>query len=133
MQPFATADDLQRGWRTLSQAERATASELLARASAQIVSLLRPAGIAIDPEDEVQATNLKTVACNMVRRAMGPSGADGIASMSQTVGSTSASVTWGNPDGAFYLSKNDREALGLVSGGSGRTIMPAAYAEAGGE
>lgn len=114
---FATADDLQAGWRTLSPSEQDVAGELIERASAQLSSLLAAKGVAVDPEDEIQATNLKTVTCNMVRRSMASGGPDGMQSASQTIGSTTASVQWANPDGAFFLSRTDKECLGLVGGG----------------
>ncbi len=116
MQAFATVEDLQLGWRTLTAAEQAVAGELLERATAQLASLLSTHGIEVDPTDEIQAVNLKAVTCNMVRRAMNSGGPDGLASASQTIGSTVASVQWANPDGAFYLSKTDKQSLGIGVG-----------------
>ena len=116
MQAFATVSDLQLGWRTLTTAEQDVAGELLTRATAQLTSMLAARGIEVDPNDEVQATNLKTVTCNMVRRSMSSGASDGMSSLSQTIGSTTAAVQWSNPDGAFYLSKMDRLALGIGGG-----------------
>lgn len=129
MEAFATVEQLEAGWRPLSSDEQAVAAELLDRATAQLMAMLAERGIAVDGSDEVQAVNLRTVCCNMVRRSMASYGAEGVQSMSQTVGSTSASVTWGNPDGAFYLSRLDRQALGLAASGAGRMIRAATYAE----
>ena len=117
MDAFATVADLQAGWRTLTSAEQDVAETLLLRASAYLTTKLTRRGIEIDPEDELQATNLRTVTCNMVRRSMASASVDGIAQMSQAIGSTSASVQVSNPDGAFYLSAMDKEILGLVGGG----------------
>ena len=114
---FATTTDLQDGWRTLKSAEQTIAGTLLLRATAYLMSKLARKGIEINPEDEVQALNLKTVTCNLVRRAMLSGGAEGIASVRQDIGSTSAQVQWSNPDGAFYLSRLDKEILGLVGAG----------------
>lgn len=124
MEPYATVADLLAGWpgKELSGPESESAAVLLARASAQLSALLAGRGIAVDADDEVQSQNLKTVACNMVRRAMATPGADGVASMSQGIGATTASVTWNNPDGAFYLSKLDRDILGLRGGSAYRAI-----------
>lgn len=116
---FATVDDLQSGWRALKDAERGVAETLLLRATAQLCGLLAGSGIEVDPEDELQALNLQTVACNMVRRSMSSSAADGISQVSQSIGSTSASVQVYNPDGAFFLSKMDKDILGLTDGGDG--------------
>ena len=117
MEAFATVDDLQAGWRTLTSAEQDVAETLLLRASAYLTTKLNKRNIAIDPEDELQTINLNTVTCNMVRRAMASASADGIAQMQQSIGSTSASVQIYNPDGAFFLSKQDAELLGLRDGG----------------
>lgn len=119
IESFATVSDLLAGWpnRTFSTSEEGAASALLLRASAYLMTKLAPKGIEIDPEDELQALNLKTVTCNLVRRSMQSGGAEGVASAQQTIGSTSAQLTWSNPDGAFYLSKLDKEVLGLAGAG----------------
>lgn len=127
MEAYATVEDLEAGWKTLGEAEQDVAETLLLRASAQLAALLASKGVGIDPDDEVQALNLKTVTCNMVRRSMGSGGADGMQSMSQTIGSTQASVQWANPDGAFYLSKTDKEALGISGRSIGRMIPAAIH------
>lgn len=114
MEAFATVDDLQAGWRTLKDSEQAVANTLLLRASAFLATKLSKKGIEIDPEDELQALNLQTVTCNIVRRAMSSSAVDGISQMQQSIGSTNASVQIYNPDGAFFLSKNDMDVLGLT-------------------
>ena len=100
----------------LTDAEQDVAGTLLLRASAYLTTRLAQRRIEIDPEDEVQSLNLRTVTCNMVRRSMSSASADGIAQMSQAIGSTSASVQIYNPDGAFYLSRLDKKILGLVGG-----------------
>lgn len=122
LQPFATVQQLESGWRELSSAEESVASTLLLRATAQLTSLLNAHGITVDSDDDVQATNLEAVCCNMVRRSMASYSTDGIQSMQQSVGNTSASVTWSNPDGAFYLSRLDRQTLGLSASGMYRGI-----------
>jgi len=118
---FATVEDLLDGWpnKTLNESEAAAADALLLRASAYIATLLGQRGIGIDAEDELQALNLKTVTVNMVRRSMSSGDVDGLASMAQTIGSTTAQVSWSNPTAAFYLSPLDKKILGL-SGTGGR-------------
>ena len=130
MEAFATVDDLQAGWRTLKDAEQDVAETLLLRASAYLITKLTKRHVDIDPDDEVQALNLQTVTCNLVRRAMASASADGIAQVSQTIGSTNASVQIYNPDGAFYLSKQDADLLGIT--GAGRAgWAPLAHVEDG--
>lgn len=118
---FATVQDLLDGWpnKTLNQDEQTAADALLLRASAYLATRLQQKGIEVDAEDELQALNLKTVTVNMVRRSMSSGDVDGLASVAQTIGSTTAQVSWNNPSGAFYLSALDKEILGL-SGSGGR-------------
>ena len=127
--PFATIADLQMGWRELEDQEATIAETLLVRATAHVSALLSKHGVRVDASDEVQSTNIKSVVCNMVRRSMSAGDVEGLSSMSQTIGSTTASVQWKNPDGAFYLSKNDKEILGI----SGKSAYRSIYARANGD
>ena len=121
LQAFATVEDLLDGWpnKTFNESEATAAAALLTRATAYLMSKLRKKGIEIDPADDVQAENLKTVTTNMVRRSMSSGDSEGLSQMSQTIGSTVASVQFANPSGAFWLSPLDKEILGL-SGSGGR-------------
>ena len=128
METFATVEDLEAGWRNLSSDEEETAEILLQRATAYLTSLLRRAGIVIDLADEIQATNLETVTCNMVRRVMdAPSG--GASSITQGIGETNASVSFSNPDASLYLSKSDMLALGLAGKNKYRSIQAHTWAD----
>lgn len=128
---FATVEDLQSGWqRSLTETEQGIAEELLMRATAQLSAMLAKHGIAVDGSDEIQVINLKTVTCNMVRRSMSAGDVDGVRSVSQTIGSTTASVQWGNPDGAFYLSKMDKDILGISSKSAYRSVLATANGDA---
>lgn len=131
MEAFATVDQLEAGWRPLSSDEQAVAAELLDRATAQLMAMLAERGIAIDGADEVQAVNLRSAVCSMVRGSMGTGAADGIASMSQTIGGTAATVQWSNPDGGFYLSRHYRKVLGLAPGGRYRAVAARTFADEG--
>lgn len=116
MEAFATVQDLQMGWRTLDTDEQAVAGELLLRATAILSAALAKAGVAVDPEDEVQAINLKTVTCGMVRRSMNAGFYEGLSSASQTIGSTTASIGVSNPDGALYVTRGEMRTLGIGGG-----------------
>ena len=111
MLTFAKVDALQAGWKLLNGDEIAVAEKLLTRASAYLATLLERSSVVIDTSDEIQAINLETVVCNMVRRVMDAPG--GMASVSQGIGSTNASVTFSNPDMSLYLSKADKVLLGI--------------------
>ena len=127
MEPFASVLDLEAGWRNLEADEISVAETLLRRATMQLVKLLGDNHIEIIPDDEIQAGNLTTVACNMVRRVMDSQG--GISNMSQSIGTTSASLTFVNPDGSLFLSKSDREMLGLASKNRYRSIEAHTWAD----
>lgn len=131
MEPFATVDDLLLTWPGKELDEEAAAAMLLS-ATAQLTLMLRKRGIAIDATDEAQAEVLKGATCAMVKDAMSvPEG--GVASMQQTIGTTNASVSFNNPNGAFYLSRHWRGLLGLLPRGSGRVIHHATADLSGGE
>lgn len=49
--------------------------------------------------------------------------------MTQTIGSTSASISYSNADGAFYVSKHWMRVLGLLGSGAGRMIRAATWAD----
>lgn len=124
---FANVEDLQKGWRTLKDDEVEQAETLLRRASAQLVALMERKGVAIDISDEVQVINLETVTCNMVRRVLDSIG--GVQSVSQGIGATNASLTFANPDASIYLSKADRELLGLSGGSTYRSVSAHTWAD----
>lgn len=110
---FASVDDLEAGWRTLSTSERSTAQTLIERASAYIMTLMTREGVEIDVADTLQVENIKSVTCGLVRRSMETPIIEGVASMSQGIGATNASVSFANPDGRFFLTKSDKQLLGI--------------------
>lgn len=124
MEAFATVDDLKATGRTLDVSDE-QAEVLLERASAQLATLLARHGIEVDPSDEVQATNLCTVTCSMVLRSISDGKAEGVSNFAQTIGSTNVSVTYRASDGSFYLSKSDKELLGISGRGGFRMLRSA--------
>ena len=107
---FATVADLEARWRDLSDAEEARASVLLDDAAAYLQSLVE-----VDPDNEVQAANLKMVSCNMVKRAMSSAASDafGVTNATATMGPFSQQVAYANPSGDMYVSKSERAILGI--------------------
>ena len=124
MEAFASVDDLRAGGRTLDIDDEA-AAVLLQRASAHLAALMRRHGVEVDPDDEVQEINLKSVVCNMVFRAVANGSAEGIASVAQSIGSTNVSVSYRDPDGSFYLSRSDKDLLGISGRGGFRMLRAA--------
>ena len=104
--------DLEARWRPLDEDEKERAGALLADATALISSMrgFRP------PEDgdELARANLTAVACAAVRRAMDSGGAPfGVTQQSETTGPFSSSVSFANPSGDLYLTKAERQRLGI--------------------
>lgn len=120
MEAFATVEDLQARWRTLSESEQAQAEVELLDATAFIAGQLRKYDVEVDPSDEVQAQNLTKVTCAVVRRSMSPR----LDAMSGTplAPYTEATVTadvftesykFANPMGDYYLSAAEKASLGI--------------------
>lgn len=112
-EPFATHADLEDRWRTLSSAEQARADVLLKDASAIIRSLVRgiDARIASGALDEDVP---KAIVCAMVKRVMqGPADLDGVSQTQQTAGPFSQGVSFANPSGDLYLTKGEKQRLGI--------------------
>lgn len=129
MDTFATVDDLAAGWAgwvKLSEDEQAMAPVVLQRASAYLVQKLEKRHIAIDPSDAMQAMNLLTVTCNLVRRTMSPD-YDGVRSFAQSIGSTNVSISYRDNDGGFYLTKDEKELLGISARGKAFMLRPAIH------
>lgn len=109
---YATVADLEaRLGRPLTEDERAQASALLDDASAMLAALVSP----IDPDDPVQAANLKSVSCAMVSRAIlsGANGAYGVTDSTATMGPFSQRLAFSNPTGDLYVTKAERALLGI--------------------
>ena len=125
---FAAASDLEARWRTLSPAEQTRADVLLGDASA----LIRDAAPGIDARiaaETMDAVVPKAIACAMVKRVMqGPTELEGVSQTTQGAGPFSQGVTFANPGGNLYLSRDERRRL---AGGRQRAgsvdLMAAAY------
>ena len=124
MDIFASVEDVEAGWRTLSDSETARAEVLLTRASAEIITEFRNARREYDLSDEVQQILLKSVCCDIVRRVIGNNNEGGYSSMSQTAGSYSEQITFYEPSGNIKLSEDEKARLGLKSARIG-AIRPA--------
>lgn len=105
---YATVEDVQAGFRTLSDTEKEKADRLLSEAAVLIDTAA--------PDASADAKNV--VSCRMVRRALGD-GSSGSFPMGATTGSMSAlgyAQSWTLQSGAsgeLYLGKTERQLLGL--------------------
>lgn len=116
MTQFATADDYEAIYGEVEDAYRV--STLLGYASAFIMD---HRGLKLDPDDLVQAANLRRITCALVNRSLSAGAWSGFSSVSQGAGGQTASVTLSNPAGDFYLTKQERRILGVGGGRIGQT------------
>ena len=108
MEPFATVADYEARYGEVEDEKRLEA--LLADASLFLAS---QRGLVVDPDDGTQAALLTAVTCAMVHRSMMAGSYAGLSSISQGAGGYTASVGVYNPSGDFYLTKGERQALGI--------------------
>ena len=112
---FATVDD----FRALYDCDQddARLQALLDRASRDIASELRSAGISYDDPGEDFAADLADVACAMVKRSLPDAGEIdipyGSQQVSQTGGPYAMSATLANPYGDLFMTKAERRKLGI--------------------
>lgn len=108
---FATSNDLEVRWRTLTDAEAERADVLLGDAAVYLSAL-----VGIDPEDENQQEALKIVSCNMVQRAMVASAnnAFGVSEARIQADIYSQTMTYANPSGDLYLTAAEKRLLGIT-------------------
>ena len=119
MTPFATAEDYEARYGDVEDEKRLEA--LLADASLFLAS---QRGLVIDPDDGTQAALLTAVTCAMAHRSMMAGSYAGLSSVSQGAGGYTASVSVYNPSGDFYLTKGEKQALG-ISGARIGSVAPA--------
>lgn len=105
---YATPEEVQAGFRSLSDTEKEKARQLLEEAAILIDNLASGA-------DEAAK---ELVSCRMVRRAIGD-GSEGIFPLGATQGSMSGlgyAQSWtmqGGSSGELYIGKTDRQLLGI--------------------
>ena len=114
MTAYATLEDLQSRWRQLSADEQQRATALLSDAAVKIALACKQSGVAIDAADELQSEALKSINCEMVKRAMmSPIDMPPVSSFAQTAGSYSESQTYVNPTGDLYMTLGEKKMLGI--------------------
>ena len=92
---------------------------VLEDATAYLMSL----GVSLDASDEVQTATLRRVTCAMVHRSMVAGDYEGLSNVSQGAGGYTESAAIYNPGGDIYLTKSEKEALG-IGGCSFGVILP---------
>nr|WP_281421164.1 Gp19/Gp15/Gp42 family protein [Gordonibacter massiliensis (ex Traore et al. 2017)] len=98
----------------MSNDEKGRASSLLDDGAALLMSMLKRAGVEVDPDDELQAANLRSINCSMVQRSMSAAGdMYGVTQQTMTAGPFSGSATYANATGDMYVTKAERMRLGI--------------------
>ncbi len=112
MEAFATRSDLAERWPDIpaSLSDRQVGERLL-DATSRLLAEMAASGVTVEPDDEVQARNLKAVCCQMVIRSLSCSA--GVSQSNVTAGPYSQQLTFANPDGGLYINAAERRALGL--------------------
>ena len=110
---YATIDDLEARYGEVATELRDRAAALLEDAATIIESR-----VAVDISDQRQMRRLALVSCAMVNRALQAAESDayGVSNASYTMGPFTQSATFANPSGDLYLTKGERDLLGI--GGS---------------
>ncbi|SEC54854.1 hypothetical protein [Arthrobacter woluwensis] len=104
--PFATVEELKQRWPDFPTGGEAAATVALEDASQFILDVCSGAANA-------SASTRRRVVCSVVRRAMGtPDGGEGMESMTQGAGPFQQTWKISNPDGNYYLNKQEKIALG---------------------
>lgn len=104
--PFASLDDLKARWPDFPVGADAHATVLLEDASQFILDTVPSAGLASE-------STRRRIVCAVVRRAMPDAdGMEGMESIQQSGGPFSVTMKPVNPAGDFYLTKQEKVALG---------------------
>lgn len=117
MEPLATLADYEA--RHGPAEDPARVSALLDDATAFVLAQ----GARPDPSDDVLTANLARVCCSVAARALSAGGYAGLESVSQGADGYTASVKVYNPGGDLYLTRAERESIG-IGGGSFGAILP---------
>lgn len=114
MEAFATVEDLEARWRTLTDEEKTRASVLLNDATAHLQAIINQRLGEYFLPDALMLENLKAVCCNVVMRSMNiKQGFYGMSEVSATAGPYSQSFTPINSSGDMRLTDEELRLLGL--------------------
>lgn len=114
--PFAAVSDIESRWRILDASEEARAEQLLEDASVLIAQEFERRNVDFT---EIDATSLlgkalTIVTADMVIRALkSPIDLPSVSQYSQSAIGYSESMTYTNPNGDLYLTKQEKKRLGL--------------------
>lgn len=106
---YATIDDLQARWRTLTEAEATRAQVLLDDAAVRI-----DRKGTVDTGDTLMLEAAKIVSCEMVKRAMNaPVDQPALSQSTMSAGPYSETFSYVNPTGSLYILDKELDLLGF--------------------
>lgn len=115
--PFATVEQFEAFWRTLSDAEKTRAESLLLLASNRLRTIGANVGVDVDAKAEdspAYASNLGWVVMEATKRAMlTPTDQPPVDTWSQTAGPYSENYKYTNPSGDLWFKKSELAELEL--------------------
>lgn len=117
MQPYATVDDLKKRYPAIDLTDRERMEAFLEDASIYLNAALDNASIDREHLNDTYLHLLRTVCCSMVMRALPMLDDDEYTSaktVQETVGAFTRMVTLANPTGDMYLTKSEKDLLGLT-------------------
>lgn len=110
MTNYATIDDLEAGWRTLSPEEARRAETLLDRASIFLDGIVEQHNI----DTVAKASALTAVCCDLVQRKLESASANAVSSVTQTAGAFSETISYSkNGSQSWRLYPEDYQLLGV--------------------
>lgn len=109
---FATTKDLEARWRTLTDDEKTIAETFLNDAENMLSQLIPDFGTKVI--DETYKAVLIAVECAIVKRSLMTCFEQaGVSQHTVTAGSYNENITYANPSGDMYLTKNEKKLLGI--------------------
>lgn len=114
MKVYATLQDFKQLFQTDLPDERVEA--FIKQASISLERQMLSKGLYINEGDELFMEDLKFIICSMVNRALMTVDEAPYSQISQTVGPYTESRSMANPDQRLYLTKAEKERLGLLAG-----------------
>lgn len=118
---FATVEDLQKYWRSLTDEEEIRAETLINMASSNLRLVAKNNKVDIDalvddPEDDLYKQSVKAAILSSVKRAMTmPANAPPAEEWSQGASPYSETIKFSNPSTDLYFKTNELRILGLSS------------------
>lgn len=109
----ATVDDLEKRWRALTDDEKTVAGAFLDDAEAILAHFV--SDFATKIKDDTYKALVIVIECAMVKRAvMNNFEQAGVSQHTVTAGSYNENITYSNPSGDMYLTKNEKKLLGIT-------------------